>query len=135
MPPCDCAVVAVQSRTAPTPEAVGQSVDAAQALLVARCTPIYQKCCSTFDSTDRGNIGPVADALRRLVPGSAPSVAVGTPATPRSQRIVHQGHLFVGRRPLSESSLRDHPLTPMRDSDLEAHLAIEPDTGIISTAN
>lgn len=123
MPPCDCAVVAVQSRTAPTPEAVAQSVDAAQALLVAGCTTIYQKYCSTFDSTDRGNIGPVADALRRLVAGSGPSVAVGTPATPRSQRTVYQGHLFVGRRLLSESSLRDHPLTPMRDSDLVAVLS------------
>jgi uncharacterized protein YgbK (DUF1537 family) len=123
MPPCECAVVAVQSRTAPILEAVAQSVDAARALLAAGCTTIYQKYCSTFDSTDRGNIGPVADALRRVVPGSAPALAVGTPATPRSQRTVYQGHLFVGQRLLSESSLRDHPLTPMRDSDLVAVLS------------
>lgn len=116
----DCAVVALKSRTAPAATAVEQSVAAAHALHAAGCRLLYQKYCSTFDSTDRGNIGPVADALCAVVGGDA--VSVGTPATPRVGRTVYQGHLFVGRQLLSESPMRDHPLTPMRDSDLVAVL-------------
>ncbi|GAA3773908.1 four-carbon acid sugar kinase family protein [Plantactinospora mayteni] len=122
-PACGCAVVALKSRTAPRAEAVGDSLTAARWLVEAGCTTIYQKYCSTFDSTDEGNIGPVADALVQLATagragpaGGAPSV--GTPATPRVGRTLYQGQLFVGRQLLSESPLRDHPLTPMRDSDL-----------------
>jgi uncharacterized protein YgbK (DUF1537 family) len=115
LPECDCAVVALKSRTAPVDQAVGESALAARALLSSGAELLYQKYCSTFDSTDRGNIGPVADALRDLA-GAA--VTVGTPATPRSGRTQYLGHLFVGRQLLAESPLRDHPLTPMRDSDL-----------------
>lgn len=114
-PAGDCTVVALKSRTAPVGEAVAESAAAARWLLDAGAELIYQKYCSTFDSTDRGNIGPVADALRALL-GDGPSV--GTPATPRAGRTVYQGHLFVGRELLAESPMRDHPLTPMRDSDL-----------------
>ncbi|MGC1211897.1 MAG: 3-oxo-tetronate kinase [Micromonospora sp.] len=121
-PACDCAVVALKSRTAPPTRAVAESVAAATWLAEAGCTSLYQKYCSTFDSTDEGNIGPVADGLRDLVAerddGRLPAVSVGTPATPRVGRTVYQGHLFVGRQLLSESPLRDHPLTPMRDADL-----------------
>ena len=115
LPAADCVVVALKSRTAPVADAVTESSAAARALLFAGAPRIYQKYCSTFDSTDTGNIGPVADALLEVV--GAP-FSVGTPATPRSGRTVYQGHLFVGRQLLSESPLRDHPLTPMRDSDL-----------------
>jgi uncharacterized protein YgbK (DUF1537 family) len=111
----DCVVVALKSRTAPRAAAVADSLAAARWLRDAGCTTLYQKYCSTFDSTDEGNIGPVADALRELLGGA---VAVGTPATPRVGRTVYCGHLFVGRQLLSDSPLRDHPLTPMRDSDL-----------------
>ena len=119
-PDVDCVVVALTSRTAPVGAAVADSVAAAGALLSAGAPLIYQKYCSTFDSTDQGNIGPVADALRELV---GARVAVGTPATPRVGRTVYQGHLFVGRQLLAESPLRDQPLTPMRDSDLVRLLA------------
>lgn len=118
-PACDCAIIALKSRTAPVAEAVEESVAAARWLLKHGAQMLYQKYCSTFDSTDLGNIGPVADALRALLRDRhrlAP--CVGTPATPRAGRTQYQGHLFVGPRLLSESSLRDHPLTPMRDPDL-----------------
>ena len=120
LPPCDCAVVALKSRTAPVAVAVEESVAAARHLLESGAPLLYQKYCSTFDSTDRGNIGPVADALRDV---TGADISVATPATPRSGRTVYQGHLFVGRRLLADSSMRDHPLTPMRDSDLVAVLA------------
>ena len=119
LPACDCAVVALRTRTAPLEAAVGDSTAAARWLLDRGCRSLYQKYCSTFDSTDEGMVGPVADALRTLLATGGPPVgSVGTPATPRAGRTQYQGHLFVGGRLLSESSLRDHPLTPMRDPDL-----------------
>jgi uncharacterized protein YgbK (DUF1537 family) len=120
LPPCDCAVVGLRTRTAARDRAVADSLAAARWLLSQGASTLYQKYCSTFDSTDEGMIGPVADALRGLLGQVA--AAVGTPATPRVGRTVYQGHLFVGDRLLSESSLRHHPLTPMRDSDLVAVL-------------
>lgn len=116
LPPCDVAVVALRTRTAPVDQAVAESVAAASWLLARGAAAIYQKYCSTFDSTDEGTIGPVADALLDLLGPDA--VSVGTPATPRAGRTQYQGHLFVGDRLLSESSLRHHPLTPMTDPDL-----------------
>lgn len=111
----ECVIVALKSRTAPVAEAVADSAAAAGVLREWGARRIYQKYCSTFDSTDDGNIGPVADAL--LAQLSA-VLSVGTPATPAVQRTMYRGHLFVGDRLLSESSLAHHPLTPMRDPDL-----------------
>lgn len=117
----DVVVVALKTRTAPVDEAVAESTASAEWLLAQRAQRLYQKYCSTFDSTPEGTIGPVADALLDLLAshaGSRAAVGVGTPATPRSGRTQYRGHLFVGDRLLSESPLRDHPLTPMRDPDL-----------------
>ncbi|RDV43552.1 four-carbon acid sugar kinase family protein [Leifsonia sp. ku-ls] len=112
-----CAVVALKIRTAPVAEAVEAATEAARLLRDSGATQLYQKYCSTFDSTARGNIGPVADALA-AVAGGASAVTIGTPATPGSGRTQYQGTLFVDGVPLAESPMRDHPLTPMRDSDL-----------------
>jgi uncharacterized protein YgbK (DUF1537 family) len=74
------------------------------------------KVCSTFDSTDRGNIGPVMDALIRAE-GDPPLVLVNS-AFPETRRTIYLGHLFVGDVPLNESPLKDHPLNPMHDANL-----------------
>jgi uncharacterized protein YgbK (DUF1537 family) len=120
LPDADCVIVALKSRTAPPRRAVSQSTEAARWLLACGAETLYQKYCSTFDSTDEGNIGPVADALLELVrtPGGVPTLSFGTPATPSVGRTQYLGHLFVQDRLLSESPLRDHPLTPMRDPDV-----------------
>ncbi|GIG35874.1 3-oxo-tetronate kinase [Cellulomonas pakistanensis] len=128
LPPCDAAVVALRTRTAPAPRAVAESLAAARWLLSRGAAAIYQKYCSTFDSTDEGTIGPVADALLDLLGTGA--VSVGTPATPRAGRTQYQGHLFVGDRLLSESSLRHHPLTPMTDPDLVRVLGRQTPRGV-----
>src|SRR5262249_61442252 len=78
------------------------------------------KICSTFDSTDAGNIGPVLDALRA---DAGDEIVVVTPAFPETGRTVFQGNLFVGSLPLDESPLKDHPLNPMRDANLVRVLA------------
>ena len=85
------------------------------------------KICSTFDSTDAGNIGPVMDALRA---DSGDAIVLVTPAFPETGRTVYQGNLFVGAVPLNESPLKDHPLNPMHDSNLVRVLARQSKTKI-----
>ncbi len=108
-------VVALKSRSIRAQEAVAQSLDAYRWLVERGVGHVLFKICSTFDSTDAGNIGPVTEALRKE---SGAGVAIVCPAFPGAGRTVYQGHLFVGDRLLSESPLRDHPLNPMRDPDL-----------------
>jgi uncharacterized protein YgbK (DUF1537 family) len=109
------AVVALKSRTAPVAQAVGESLAACDWLLAQGAQQIFFKYCSTFDSTEKGNIGPVAEALLEHL---AAGVTVYCPAFPENRRTVFNGHLFVGTDLLSESSMRHHPLTPMSDSNL-----------------
>ena len=111
----DAVVVALKSRTAPVRDAVEQSMQALTWLRARGAQRFLFKVCSTFDSTDSGNIGPVADALMDAL-GS--EIALVCPAFPANGRTVYQGHLFVGTQLLSDSSMRDHPLTPMRDANL-----------------
>ena len=111
----DAVVVALKSRTAPVDEAVSQSLEAARWLRAQGARQIYFKACSTFDSTPQGNIGPVAEALLDEL---AADFAIVTPAFPENGRTVFKGHLFVGDLLLSDSPMRQHPLTPMTDANL-----------------
>jgi uncharacterized protein YgbK (DUF1537 family) len=111
----DAVVVALKSRTIPAPEAVRQSIAALHWLRGRGAQQIYFKYCSTFDSTPAGNIGPVTEALMDAL---AVPFTIATPAFPDNQRTVFQGHLFVGAQLLSDSGMKDHPLTPMRDANL-----------------
>lgn len=111
----DAIVVALKTRTCPVGEAVAQSRAAAEGLLARGARQLFFKYCSTFDSTDTGNIGPVAEDLLALV---GDGQAIVCPAFPTNKRTVYQGNLFVGDLPLAESPMKDHPLTPMRDSNL-----------------
>lgn len=108
-------IVALKTRTVPASEAVARSLEALRFLEAAGAERFLFKYCSTFDSTDEGNIGPVADALMEAL-GERRSIAC--PAMPANGRTIYQGHLFVGSSLLSESSMKDHPLTPMRDANL-----------------
>lgn len=111
----DAVVVALKSRTCPAAEAVAQSLAALRWLQAAGVPRFYFKVCSTFDSTPAGNIGPVAEALMARL---GADFAIVCPAFPENGRSVFHGHLFVGDQLLSESGMRDHPLTPMTDSNL-----------------
>ena len=127
VPDADVLVVALKSRTIPAADAVAQSL-AALAWLRTRGAPrIYFKYCSTFDSTARGNIGPVTEALQDAL---AAPIVPATPAYPRNQRTVYRGHLFVGDELLSDTGMRDHPLTPMTDSNLVRLLAAQSTRGV-----
>jgi uncharacterized protein YgbK (DUF1537 family) len=111
----DALVVALKTRTCPVDEAIELSLKSAEALLELGAKQLFFKYCSTFDSTDRGNIGPVAEAL---LDRTRSDLALACPAFPTNKRTVYMGNLFVGDVPLAESPMKDHPLTPMRDSNL-----------------
>ena len=124
VPDVDAVVIALKSRTTPARQAVQESLAALAWLQAAGCRQMFQKYCSTFDSTDEGNIGPVADALAAAL---GCGFAIACPAFPANARTVYQGHLFVGYALLSESGMQDHPLTPMRDSNLVRVLSRQTD--------
>ncbi|MGE0313088.1 MAG: 3-oxo-tetronate kinase [Lautropia sp.] len=111
----DAIVVALKTRSVDAVDAVAQSLDALRWLKARGARQILFKYCSTFDSTPKGNIGPVADALLEAL--DAP-FTIACPAFPANRRTIYRGHLFVGDRLLSESGMQDHPLTPMTDPDL-----------------
>ncbi|UEP37123.1 four-carbon acid sugar kinase family protein [Burkholderia ambifaria] len=111
----DAIVVALKSRTIPAGDAVAQSLAAYAWLRAQGCRQFFFKYCSTFDSTDAGNIGPVADALLDAAGGG---FAIACPAFPENGRTIFRGHLFVGDVPLNESGMEHHPLTPMKDANL-----------------
>ncbi|MEV8467634.1 3-oxo-tetronate kinase [Fluviibacterium sp. DFM31] len=108
-------VIALKSRTAPVAEAVADARAALKWLQAAGAARFFWKYCSTFDSTPEGNIGPVAEALMADLDTAQ---TIYCPAFPENGRTVFMGNLFVGRHPLAESPMKDHPLTPMRDSNL-----------------
>ncbi len=115
----DAVVVALKSRTLPPDEAVAQSLQALRWLQAQQVEQVYFKYCSTFDSwyrgDVRGNIGPVTEALMQAL---GCDFTIATPAFPDNQRTVFKGHLFVGDVLLSDSGMKDHPLTPMNDANL-----------------
>lgn len=108
-------VIALKSRTAPVAEAVAECSAALKWLQNAGAKRFFWKYCSTFDSTAEGNIGPVAEALMAEL---GTDQTIYCPAFPENGRAIFMGNLFVGRQPLAESPMKDHPLTPMLDSNL-----------------
>lgn len=111
----DAVVIALKSRTVPPAQAVAESLAALRWLQAQGCRQFFFKYCSTFDSTPAGNIGPVIDALMGTL---GLSFTVACPAYPENGRTVYRGHLFVGNQLLSDSGMKDHPLTPMTDANL-----------------
>jgi uncharacterized protein YgbK (DUF1537 family) len=108
-------VVALKSRTSPPEDAIAQSLAALAWLRAHGAEQILFKYCSTFDSTARGNIGPVSEALLEAL---GADFTIACPALPENGRTIYLGHLFVGEQLLSDTHMRHHPLTPMTDSNL-----------------
>ncbi len=115
LPEIDAIVIAMKIRSIPAGEAVAAARAANRWLQAQGVSHVLYKVCSTFDSTDAGNIGPITEALRADLGADAVLV---TPAFPETRRTVYLGNLFVGTQPLDESPMKDHPLNPMRDANL-----------------
>ena len=111
----EAVVVALKIRSIEATRAVEAATKAYDWLSTRGARHVMYKICSTFNSTDAGNIGPVADALGAKARGGC---ALVTPAFPETGRTVYLGHLFVGPALLNESPLKDHPLNPMHDANL-----------------
>ncbi|MDX6752001.1 3-oxo-tetronate kinase [Geminicoccaceae bacterium 1502E] len=131
VPEADAITIALKSRTCPPEEAVRLSLQSLEWLRRAGARQFLFKYCSTFDSTEKGNIGPVADALLDAL-GS--DFTIACPAFPETGRTIYMGHLFVGESLLSDTHMRHHPLTPMTDSNLVRVLARQTPhkTGLVS---
>ncbi len=111
----DAVVVALKSRTIAPQDAIAQSLAALSWLQAQGAQQIYFKYCSTFDSTAKGNIGPVTEALMDAL---GTDFTIATPAFPDNNRTVFKGYLFAGDTLLNESGMQNHPLTPMTDANL-----------------
>ena len=118
----DAVVVALKTRTCPVEQAVRESNEALHWLMSIGCRQFYFKYCSTFDSTPRGNIGPVIELLLREL---GASFTIACPAFPDNGRTVYRGHLFVHDQLLNESGMQHHPLTPMTDPNIMRVLAAQ----------
>ncbi|OAE96306.1 serine kinase [Bradyrhizobium centrolobii] len=127
LPEVDAVVVSLKSRSIEAGLAVSRSRAAETWLRGRGARHVLFKICSTFDSTDAGNIGPVMDALRA---DCGEAGVLVTPAFPETGRTVYQGNLFVAAVPLNESPLKDHPLNPMHDSNLVRVLARQSKTQV-----
>lgn len=109
-------VIAMKTRTIPADEAVKKTLEAFRTLKKMGAKQLYFKYCATFDSTEKGNIGPVSDAV--LEEYGIPYTVI-CPALPVNGRTVKDRILCINGVPLEKTHMKDHPLTPMRDSDLK----------------
>lgn len=112
---CNAVVIALKTRTDIKERAIRDSIDAFDWLRDRGAKHLYSKYCSTFDSTREGNIGPILDAILEKYNEKA---TILCPALPVNKRTVVNGRLYVDRIPLHESSMKDHPLTPMWEADI-----------------
>ncbi len=108
-------VIALKTRTEQTQKAVADTLEAFEWLTKNGAEQLFIKYCSTFDSTRGGNIGPVVDAVMQTY---GIHYTILCPALPVNGRTVVNGHLYVNGVPLHQSHMKDHPLTPMWDSDI-----------------
>lgn len=129
----DAIVVALKTRSIPAADAITQSLASLEALRRIGIDRLFFKYCSTFDSTEQGNIGPVAEALMDAL---GVEQTIFCPALPRNGRTVFEGHLFVNGRLLNESGMENHPLNPMTDPDLVRFLGTQTshEVGLLSYA-
>lgn len=123
----DAIVVALKTRSILAQDAISQSLKSLNALREIGVARFYFKYCSTFDSTEHGNIGPVSEALMDAL---GVEQTVFCPAFPRAGRTVYHGHLFVGDSLLNESGMQSHPINPMTDANLTRFLAKQTSRGI-----
>lgn len=118
----EAVVIALKSRTEKKEKAISETMAALHFLMRLGTEKFYLKYCSTFDSTAEGNIGPVADAVmdelgirRALI---CPSLLV-------NGRAVKDGKLYVHGVLLEDSPMKEHPLTPMKESELKKLMEVQ----------
>jgi len=116
----DVAILALKIRSCPVKEAVSQALAALSYLQKQGCNQFFYKYCSTFDSTPKGNIGPVTDAIMEKLQVHTTTIC---PALPVNGRTVYKNYLFVKDQLIENSPMRFHPITPMTQSSLRDLMA------------
>jgi uncharacterized protein YgbK (DUF1537 family) len=112
---CHVVVMAEGTRMIDPAEAY-QRTRAAMKLVEPLRPHMYQiKYCSTFDSTEKGNIGCTIDAALDEL---GEDFTIAYPALPVNGRTTYMGYHFVHGQLLSDSPMRNHPLTPMTNPNL-----------------
>lgn len=112
----DALVLALKTRTEEKSLAVAKTLEALRYLKACGTEKYYIKYCSTFDSTAEGNIGPITDAVMEEL-GVFRTVLC--PSLLVNGRTVRDGKLYVHGVLLEESPMKNHPLTPMHESELK----------------
>jgi uncharacterized protein YgbK (DUF1537 family) len=112
-------VLARKIRLIPSESARAEARRAAAAFAARGARTVYYKYSALFDSTDEGNIGPIAEALLEAT-GAARTLFC--PAYVDLGITMYKGHVFLGSRLISETSKRFDPMTPAVTSDIVAKL-------------
>lgn len=136
--PLDAIGIAGATRSMP-PEEMVPILDEAGRFFAAQGVRImHYKCCSTFDCAPHvGSIGAAVAALRPHFP-EGPVTIIG--GQPNLGRYCVFGHLFAaaGDREVyridRHPTMSRHPVTPMGESDLKRHLALQGLTSICSVS-
>lgn len=123
----DGVVFAMATRALPPAKARERTAHAVHLARQLAPRTLQIKYCSTFDSTETGNIGPSIDAA---MDATGERFTIALPALPINGRTTYCGYHFVQGRLLSDSPMRHHPLTPMTNSDLVDHLSRQTATQI-----
>ncbi len=114
-PSAQAVVIGRKIRLIPADEARADVSNSAVALKSAGTRRIYYKYCATFDSTEKGNIGPIAETLMETLNTDR---TIFCPAFPEYSVTVFQGRMFLGGTMLGESAKKFDPVTPMNNSNL-----------------
>ncbi len=125
-PHAQCVGVAGMTRTMKSHEMVAELEDVLGKLSALESEFVHYKICSTFDSSPNiGSVGKAIEVGRKIFGGDVPTpLLVGTPLLKRYTVFGHhfadfQGETYrLDRHPI----MSKHPVTPMDESDLRAHL-------------
>ncbi len=112
---CQAVVLAEGTRMIDPREAYDRTRRAIRLVAPFRPCTYAIKYCSTFDSTERGNIGSTIDAAMDEL---GEKFTIALPALPVNGRTTYMGYHFVHGQLLSDSPMRSHPLTPMTNPNL-----------------
>lgn len=113
-------VIAGRTRLTPVVEAVEEASKAFDALDRLGYSGVAYKACASFDSTEDGNIGPVANLLADRYGDLPIFMSAGFP---EFRCTVHFGHLFYRGMLVNESAKKLDPVTPMQDPNLVRFLS------------
>jgi 3-dehydrotetronate 4-kinase len=114
-PTAQAVVMGRKIRLIPAQDACADAQKSASAMKAKGTKRLYYKYCATFDSTDKGNIGPIAEALMETLDTDR---TIFCPAFPEYSVTIFQGRMFLSSTMLGESGKRFDPVTPMNNSNL-----------------